>query len=161
MTWPALKDALDTWASLYSHAPVLRTAIGFAHVGGLVVSAGWAITTDRAILGAPADDAGMRRARLQQLHASHGYVIVGLAVVVLSGLLLLAADTDTYLTSMVFWTKMSFIALLAANGAWLRRLGWRANAEPAAWPALRRRALASLLLWSAVTVLGAALPNVS
>jgi hypothetical protein len=161
MMWPVLKDALDSWASLYSHAPVLRTTVGFAHVGGLVVSGGWAITTDRAIIGTSAADVEMRRQRLRQLHSSHAYVIVGLFVVVVSGLLLLAADTDTYLSSTVFWTKMAAIALLGANGAWLRRAGWRADEDPAAWPLLRRRAMASMILWGAVTALGAALPNVS
>ena len=46
----AVKTALENWASLYSNHAALRTAIGFLHVGGLVLSGGIAISTDRLIL---------------------------------------------------------------------------------------------------------------
>ncbi len=161
MIWPAVAGIVDAWARVYSNAPVLRTTVEFAHIGGLVVSAGWAITTDRAILGAARHDAVGQKQRLAQLHTSHRYVVAGLGLVVLSGLLLLAADADTYLTSRVFWSKMAAIGLLSANGVWLRRAGRLAETDPTVWPGLRRSAVFSLLLWSVTTFLGAALPNVS
>jgi hypothetical protein len=135
--------------------------IEFTHIGGLVVGAGWAITTDRAILGASRNDLHDQRRHLRRLHASHGYVLAGLAAIIVSGLLLAAADTETYLHSRVFWAKMFAIGLLAANGARLRRLGQLADARPQLWSGLRQSAVFSLALWGIVTFLGAALSNIS
>jgi hypothetical protein len=158
---PTIAQVLDGWSTIYSNAPALRTALEFAHIGGLVVGAGWAITADRAILGARRGNADDQRRHLQQLHVSHRYVLAGLALVVASGLLLFAADTGTYLHSRVFWMKMAAIVLLAANGAWLRRVGREAGSTPHQWSTLRRSAIFSLALWSVVTFLGAALSNVN
>jgi uncharacterized membrane protein len=88
-------------------------------------------------------------------------VLTGLAVAVLSGLLLFAADWDTYLYSKVFWIKMILVALLIANGVMLTRAERAATANrPQAWSRLRRGAISSLILWSLTTLAGAALPNV-
>ena len=46
-------------------------------------------------------------------------VVAGLTLIVISGLLMLAADLDTFLHSRVFWIKMTLIVLLLINGALL------------------------------------------
>ena len=47
-------------------------------------------------------------------------VIAGLAMLFATGLLLFAADVDTFLPSRMFWIKMGLVALLLANGAMMR-----------------------------------------
>jgi uncharacterized membrane protein len=78
-----------------------------------------------------------------------------------SGLLLLGADTDTYLHSRVFWVKMGVVGLLLINGAVIVRAGRRAqHGAQDAWAWLRFGSIASLTLWFLTTLLGTALPNV-
>ena len=80
----------------------------------------------------------------------------------ISGMLLLAADLDTYLQSRTFWIKMAGLFVLAANGAIMQR------ATPASgpghdrtWRTLRVTACISIASWTVITLLGAALPNVA
>jgi hypothetical protein len=150
---------LADWASLYANSAVLRTALGFAHVGGLVASAGPAFVIDRAILRAARVGSATRGAHLAELEASHPFVIGGLAVVVLSGLLLFGADVDTFIHSAVFWIKMALVTLLLGNGWMLRRIGRAAAAGHHTAP-LARAAFFSMSLWTLTTLVGAALPNV-
>lgn len=109
------------------------------------------------------------RARLlEELSAAHRPVLAGLAVTAVSGLLLLAADLETYLASPVYWVKMGLVVLLLANGALLARTE-RALAMPeldagaaaASWRRLRRSAHASRLLWLLILFAGVALVNVA
>ena len=154
-----LNSLLAEWASLYANSAPLRTVVGFAHVGGLIASAGPAIVIDRSILRAVRAHSAARSAHLADLEASHPLVISGLAIVVASGLLLFAADVDTFLHSIYFWIKMGLVMLLLVNGWMLRRLGHSvAGGHDVA--AIRRAALASITLWVLTTLAGAALPNV-
>jgi uncharacterized membrane protein len=156
-----LTHLINAWTSLYSNSPVLRTGLGFAHVAGLVAGGGSAIAADRATLVAWRRDAASRLAHVQVLHGTHRVVLIGLTAVFASGLLLLGADTDTYLHSSVFWTKMALVGLLLANGIVLVRAGRRAqHGAQRAWVWLRFGSITSLALWFLTTLLGAALPNV-
>lgn len=150
---------MQFWEHLYSHSAVLRTLIGFAHIAGLVIGGGMAIVADRATLRAyrRGDD---RRAELDTIRSAHRIVIGGLAVVAISGALLLAADLDTYLHSRIFWIKMGLVALLLINGAALSRFARRADTDDRRWRQLAYAAGVSLSLWLLTTLTGAALPNV-
>jgi hypothetical protein len=154
-----LQSWLASWASLYANVAALRTFIGFLHVGGLVASAGPALVIDRAILRAVKAGSAARGAHLADLEASHPFVIGGLSAVVVSGVLLCAADLDTFVHSTVFWIKMVLVMLLLANGWMLRRVGRAAAAGHHAAP-LGRAAVFSIALWALTTLAGAALPNV-
>lgn len=145
---------IDAWTTLYSNSAALRTSVAFAHIAGLVVGGGSAIVADRATLAAWRRDAGARLAQVRVLHATHRGVLVGLGVVTVSGVLLFAADVDTYLDSSVFWVKMGLIALLVANGGVLVAAGRRAQAgQQRAWATLRYGSIASIALWSVTTLL--------
>ncbi|HKW00561.1 MAG TPA: hypothetical protein VJN96_12090 [Vicinamibacterales bacterium] len=160
MLW-TLAHAAATWTAWYSDSPVLRTTLNFAHIAGLVGGGGAAIVEDRAMLAALSQNDEMRLRRVEAQRLAHRVVLTGLAVAVLSGLLLFAADWDTYLYSKVFWSKMVLVALLVANGVMLTRAEHAARArQPNAWSRLRRGAIVSLVLWSLTTLAGAALPNV-
>lgn len=152
---------IAAWTSLYSNSAVLRTGVGFAHVAGLLAAGGSAIAADRATLVAWRRDAASRVAHARVLHGTHRMVVMGLAIVTVSGLLLLAADWDTYIHSRIFWIKMGMVGLLLANGAVLVNAGRRAQTgHQRAWTRLGYGSIASLVLWFATTLLGAALPNV-
>jgi uncharacterized membrane protein len=158
---PTFAHAAAAWTAWYSDSAVLRTTVNFAHVAGLVGGGGAAIVEDRAMLAALRQDEAVRRRRVEAQQLAHRVVLTGLAVAVLSGLLLFAADWDTYVYSKVFWIKMVLVALLMANGLMLTRAERAAAGNrPQAWSRLRRGAILSLILWSLTTLAGAALPNV-
>lgn len=159
--WTLLTNTADSWASLYSNSAVLRTSVGFAHIVGLLAGGGAALVEDRAVLAASAPDDGLRRRRASDTHRAHRVVIAGLGLVIVSGVLLFAADYELFLRSRVFWLKMGLVGLLLVNGAILARAGRGVERGLAgAWPRLRVAAVCSLALWLLVTLLGAALPNV-
>jgi uncharacterized membrane protein len=147
------------WEHLYSHSAVLRTLIGFAHIAGLVIGGGMAIVADRATLSAYRRGDG-RGAELATIRSAHRIVIGGLAVVAVSGALLLASDLDTYLHSRIFWIKMALVGLLLVNGFALTTFSRRADADDLKWRQLAYAAGISLSLWLLTTLTGAALPNV-
>lgn len=150
----------ESWASVYSNSPAIRTTVNFVHIGGLVGGGGCAVAADRDAIVALRHDADWRAHHLRRLLHVHRAVIAGLALVVLSGLLLFAADVDTYWHSSIFWLKMTAVTLLLANGALVVRAGSKAEAgHPSGWRALRTAAIASLVLWALTTLLGVALSN--
>ena len=148
------------WESIYANSPLLRTLIGFAHVAGLVIGGGCAIVADRATLRAFRRSAASRAAEIEAIRSAHRVVLAGLAAVMISGALLMAADFDTFLHSRIFWIKMGLVALLLLNGAVLARLGSTAAVDDAKWKRLAYVSAFSLALWLATTLTGAALPNV-
>jgi hypothetical protein len=83
------------------------------------------------------------------------------ALIAVSGVLLFAADFETYLYSRFFWAKMGLVALLIVNGALLWSAGTRANrGDRTAWGVLRLTAVVSIALWLLTTLGGVALPNI-
>lgn len=154
-----VRELIDTWSSVYSNSPALRSAIGFAHVGGLLTGGGCAIAADLATMRAMRRGSEAVAHEATRLHDVHRVVIASLAAVVASGLLLMCADIDAYLVSTTFWIKMAAVVALAINGAWLMRAGDRA-ANHGQVHHLQFASVASLLLWTGTTLLGATLPNV-
>ncbi|HEY3885773.1 MAG TPA: hypothetical protein VGL62_11225 [Vicinamibacterales bacterium] len=154
-----LQHAIDSWASIYANHAVLRTTIEFLHVGGLLGAGGAAIAADRAALTPHRPDLADW---LDSFHATHRIVLSGIGVILASGVLLLAADVDTYFYSKVFWTKMGMFVLLLLNGAQLVRTETAARSgDERAHARLRTLAGVSLALWFLITLAGAALPNIS
>jgi hypothetical protein len=152
---------IASWSSLYANHAALRTAIEFTHIGGLLFGGGCAITADLATLTAAREGTVARATELQLLNRTHRLVVVGLVALFGSGLLLLAADVETYWYSRTFWLKMGLVALLLVNGVLLlsgERQARRGDAG--AWTRLHYTATASLVLWFLTTLAGAALPNI-
>jgi hypothetical protein len=151
---------IDTWNAAYANHASLRTLIEFAHIAGLVAGGGCALAADLATVRAAGLDPAERGAELRFLKRMHPVVVWGLVAVLVSGVLLLAADVDTYLYSRIFWLKMALVAALLVNGALLWRGERRvANGDVSGWTTLHYTAVASLLLWLVTTLAGAALPN--
>jgi hypothetical protein len=162
VTMPApLAALIAQWVALYSGHAALRTVVIFAHVGALVGAGGCAIAADRATLLASRRDEAERRLQVEALAGTHQVVIAGLALILASGLLMFAADVETFLSSRVFWIKMGLIVLLLANGGALTAAERRATrGDQDAWDWLRLTAFASLALWLSITFAGVALTNV-
>ncbi|HET7024452.1 MAG TPA: hypothetical protein VFI39_04540 [Gemmatimonadales bacterium] len=153
------------WADAYNNSNTLQVGVTFAHIGGIVVAGGLALAADRSTLRLARAPAPIRGHHLDELGAVHRPVLIGLAVVFLSGLLLFGADVATYGPSLVFWGKMALIVALMGNGALLSRSERRLRAAGPAgdhdWSALRRRALTSITLWLSIVLVGAILPTLS
>jgi hypothetical protein len=156
-----LSHLIESWVSLYANHPALRTGVEFIHIGGLVGGGGCAIAADLATITTGREGTPARETQLQLLQRTHLIVVVGLIALSLSGVLLFAADVETFLYSRVFWLKMGLMVLLLINGALLlrgERLVRRGDAR--AWTRLHYTAIASLVLWFLTTLAGAALPNI-
>ena len=162
ITLHAAATLVEPWARAYRDHASVSAGVAFLHLGGLLAAGGFAIAADRGTLRAFGGDPGLRRAHLADLGAVHRPVLIGLAVVMASGALMLAADLETLVASPVFWLKMALVAGLVANGLGLTRAGRRLEREPESerdWRRLRRWSLSSLILWFAVTLVGTFLTN--
>jgi len=161
----ALAHLVAPWAKYYSDSKVAETIVTFLHIAPLVVGGGLAIALDRASLRVPHDVPGERERHLEELGSVHSLVIGALALSFISGLLLMAADLDTFLPSWVFWVKMALVAALLVNGAVMRGLERRlcqpGNEREDQWHRLRGTAKTSLVLWLAITLAGVMLTNVA
>ena len=163
MAMPALiGDTLTTWGSFYANHATVRTAVTFAHVGGLVTGGGAAIAEDRALLGAARGDVASWRAAVAAMAGIHRTVMTALIVIAASGLLLFASDAETFLQSRLFWTKATLVLLLATNGLFLIGAERRAlrDIDGNDRSRLRLAARLSLALWFATMLAGVALPNI-
>lgn len=177
----ALIETLSTlaqpWADLYGDSAAIAGVVAFLHFGGLLAAGGLALAADRGVLRHGARPWAERRAFVRELGATHGVVLAGLAAVVMSGVLMLAADVEALLPSPVFWAKMAGFGLLLLNGVSLqkaeRAVAASADADPfpdppaerprpsaegeRRWRALRAASVRSAALWFAVLFLGALL----
>jgi uncharacterized membrane protein len=161
----ALARLVEPWAHLYADSKIIATVVTFAHVASLLMAGGLAVATDRATLRALRLAAAERGRHLDDLSGVHRLVVGGLALSVISGLLLFASDVETFIGSWVFWLKMGMICVLLVNGYTMTRaeqaLRVEASEAVPAWRSLRRSALVSMALWYAITLAGVALVNVA
>lgn len=126
--------------------PLAYPVANVVHVLGLVLLLGGIAIVDLRVLGA------WPRLPLPALMAALVPVaIAGLLLQLASGAVLFAADARSLAESGAFRWKLVLIALATAN-ALLFRLLWHQQGEPPA--ALRAMALASVLIWTSVAVLG-------
>jgi Predicted membrane protein (DUF2214) len=150
------------WAHLYADTKAVSAGVNFLHLAGILVAGGFAIVTDRAsLLLSPEREADVPK-ELARLNSVHAWVLGGLALVVATGVLQVFSDLHTYLTSLLFWTKMGLIALLLFNG-WVRLRAERAleAGEPRAWKRFHLTSVTSLVLWFAVLLAGVFLTTIS
>jgi uncharacterized membrane protein len=159
---PAFVPSLVSWwAALYSGSAILRTLVAFVHIAGIVGGGGAAVVVDRATLRATRDCRVAGRRQIDAIHATHRIVLIGLTAVIVSGVLLFAADVETYAPSRLFWIKMGMVAALMINGTVLVGTGRGPRAaDERSCRTLRWTAGISLALWFLTTLAGAGLPNI-
>ena len=165
MTTPAaLVQLFEPWAKIYADSKLVTTLVVYGHVASMLLAGGLAITLDRATLRA-VRAVDLRARQLTELASAHRVVVTGLALSAITGLLLFAADIETYFVSWIFWTKMGLVVLLLANGYRMTRVDTAlrlapADAEPG-WRRMRASAWISLVLWFVIALAGVALVNAS
>lgn len=158
----ALVQFVEPWSQLYGDSQVLPTLIVFAHIAALVFAGGLAVTMDRATLRAARGPAEFRWRQLEELGRAHRLVITGLGLSIVTGVLLFAADLETYFGSWIYWTKMGLIVVLLVNGFVMTRTESRIRSTPNAaddvgWKRLRATAAVSIVLWFVIAFAGVAL----
>lgn len=157
-----LPQLVARWAQLYADHKALSAGVTYVHLAGVLVGGGFAVAADRAALRLSPEGGPELSRDLASLATVHRWVIAGLGVMFVSGLFMMLADLDTYLTSLVFWTKMGLIVLLIGNG-YLRMRAEAAvrNEAATAWRRLRRTTVVSIVLWFAVLLAGTVLTAVA
>jgi uncharacterized membrane protein len=153
---PWLNASIVWWSSVYGNHASVALTVTFLHVAGVVVAGGTALTLDRQILRGRRAGQEDRRFCLRMVADAHKPVVAALSVTVLSGLLLVLADAETFLHSGLFWVKMAVFALLAANGGLVMFARTAASRSDGAsgWTLLAGASAASAVLWLTVVLLG-------
>lgn len=172
MVLQQLVTAFEPWKAAYSNSKVIPAAVTSVHLVALLFGGGLAVAADRATLRVGRRGAADRATQLAELRAVHKPVLVALVALFASGVLLAAADLETFAASPVFWAKLGLVALLLANGFVLERTESRLRGLSARevvptarvqslWRRLRKSAVLSLVLWTATLVAGTLLVNIS
>jgi len=153
-----VKSLVDPWSSLYEGSKALISLARFMHLAGLLLGGGAAVTFDRASIHAVREGPAFRSHHLAMLRRVHRVVIAGLVLIALSGLMMLAADLETFAASRLFKVKMLLVVLLAANGFAITRIERTLRPEaPSGWTALGVTSRISAVLWFAIVLAGAVL----
>ena len=156
--------AAKPWAALFSDSRAVSSTVTFLHLGGLLFAGGLAIASDRATFRALRGTDEDRSRLLEDLGNAHAWVVAGLSVIFMSGLLLALSDVKTFGHSPIYWTKMSLVALLLANGSLLQRTEQKLRSgslltqstapRQRLWSRLRFAAVTSMSLWTAIVLAG-------
>jgi hypothetical protein len=153
MALPAFVSATVTsWATFYDAHKAVSVAVRYLHLAGILVGGGSALAADRQILRARRGSEAEKSATLASLGAVHRIVVPALAVIVVSGILMTAADAETFLRSRLYWGKLALVALLLLNGTGLLAAERAATRDPGSggWRRLAIVSAVSLLLWLAI-----------
>jgi uncharacterized membrane protein len=154
---------LRPWNHVFAHSKWVAGTVTGSHIISLMFGGGFAIAADRTTLRVDRADSEARDEQIREIRAVHVPVLVSLVVLLVSGVLLGAADVETFLPSVWFWIKIALVALLMINGSVLtlteRRLG--GELTDAGWTRLRTLAWTSIALWTATAVVGIVLSNIS
>ncbi len=156
MAVPAtLTNVLQWWSALYGDHHIVSVGTRFLHLAGIVVGGGTAIAADGEVLRARRAWERRKLEVVAALEEAHWVVVPALALVVATGVLMTAADLDTFLHSRLFWAKMALVVVLFVNGAGLvaaERAAARSTSSPP--PLLSMVSLVSLVAWLGVLLLG-------
>ena len=161
-----LARVAEPWRTAYSDSVVISTVVLFTHLAALVVGAGLALAADRATLRSWTAPPRDRARHLGELALTHRPVVTAIGVLFVSGGLLFLSDVENYATSGVFWTKMTLVVALLANGLAmtraeraLRRGHVEPNTEDRLWRRMRGLAMASVVLWMVTLLAGTILAS--
>ena len=156
MALPAfVTSTVESWSDFYGHHQLVSVAVRYLHLAGLLVGGGTALAADRQVLGAARSGSEARSGVASALDASHRVVVPALAVVVTTGLLMTASDTETFFGSRLYWSKMGLVGLLLLNGLGLLAAERAIAVErPTGWRWLGLTSAASLVLWLTILFFG-------
>jgi hypothetical protein len=149
-----LASSVESWAAFYGAHRMVSVLVRYLHLAGLVVGGGTALATDRQILNAVRSGYAQRSVSLAALEASHRVVVPALGLVLFTGVLMTAADLETFLASRLFWWKMALVGLLFVNGLGILAAERISKGGGRGWPWLGRTSAMSLLLWLVILFMG-------
>lgn len=155
----SIEQLFAPWQDLYSDSTIISTTVTALHLIGMLIGGGLAIAADRATLRIADEEPGQRERHLGELNAIHRPVLLALGLLLITGLMMVASDISTFLTSPVLWAKLTLVALLVVNGVILERTETslrRATGE-GPWDRLRFSARCSIALWIATLIAGTVL----
>jgi hypothetical protein len=87
----AIAHLAHAWSDYYDDHTVVSVTVLFGHIAGLLLAGGTALAADRLILDAARGDDTLREVCLARVPGVHRMVAFGLALVVVSGVLLTKA----------------------------------------------------------------------
>jgi hypothetical protein len=151
-----LASLTQSWSDFYANHQAVSVTVRFLHLTGLIIGGGTALVGDRQVLMALRAGTREKAALLPALHAAHRVVVPSLGLVVLTGILMTAADSTMFLSSRLYWTKLSLVALLLTNGGLLVAAESRVtqHAGERGWGWLAAVSGLSLVLWLLILHLG-------
>jgi hypothetical protein len=156
MALPAsLASAVDGWAAYYGDHRMVSVTVRALHLGGLILGGGTALLVDRRVLASLRKGGAAREASLAELDGSHRVVVPALGLVVLTGLLMTASDTATFLNSRLYWMKLGLVTMLLLNGTGLvaaERAAKRGRTSGWSWLAVVSGV--SFVLWLVILYFG-------
>jgi hypothetical protein len=158
----ALARWAEPWNSLYSDSKAVASAVLFLHLVPLLLAGGAAITADRATIRVSRGSAEDRTRQHGDLARTHAFVLGGLALSFVSGVLMFLSDVDQFLESPFFWVKLTLVALLLLNGFMMTRTERALTSgddDRALWARMRTISVLSLILWITTTLAGVVLSN--
>jgi hypothetical protein len=147
---------LKSWSEYYGNHQAVSVAVRFIHLVGIVLGGGTALFIDRHVLRAVRGSDKEKREALRYLRSAHVWVIPWLVALGMTGILMTAADTETFLVSRVYWIKMAVVALLAVNGGVLLLAEKRVTrlGTTNTWSHLVTVSTTSFLLWIGALLMG-------
>jgi uncharacterized membrane protein len=163
-----LASALEPWQTYWHDHDAVSTGITAAHVAAIVVAGGLAIAADRMSLRVLKRSSAERSAHASELRDVHRPVLMALALIVITGLLMAAADIEEFFEKPIFWIKMGLIVVLLINGAMMQKSEGRvlagtasppATSNEAEWARIGRFARVSMTLWVVITIVGVVLAS--
>ena len=155
----SIESLFSPWQELYSDSTVISTTVTALHLIGMLIGGGLAIAADRVTLRIAGEQTGERERHLGELNAIHRPVLFALSLLFITGLMMVASDVSTFLTSPVLWVKLGLVALLVINGVVLERAetSLRNASGGGSWKKLRFSARCSIALWIATLIAGTVL----
>ena len=149
------QSAFSTWLlssnSIWAYPTVLTL-----HTFGMMVLVGAALMIDLRLLGFG------RGIPLQSMERLFRVMWAAFALNAVTGTMLFVADASKRGPSLIFWTKLAFVALGLVMAVQIRRRNFEGGAEPIVVnPSARRLAIVSLLAWSAAITAGRLLAYVA
>lgn len=153
-----LVELARPWASWYGDSKTVSDSVTFLHLLGLLVGGGAAVTLDREALAFARSGEAPTPELLGRLSRTHRWVLGGIVLLAVSGVLQTAADLKTFLPAPLFWGKLALFTLLLLNG-WLM-LGGERDAAAGRTGRLRLTSAISLALWIVLTLVGVFLTSI-
>lgn len=159
MLLKSIEELFAPWQNAYSDSTWLSTTVTALHLIGMLIGGGLALAADRATLRISHEQPGERERHLGELNAIHRPVLMAMALLFVTGVMMVTSDVATFLASPVLWIKLGLVTLLLFNGVVLERTetSLRRSDEGASWGKLRVAAVCSIGLWIATLVAGTVL----